>query len=183
MKMKLADYIIECERRAYIATGNPLCAWSAYGIARKFRREIPEWVLEYLDKSRVKLMFGVAGQIEKTGGGRDLGPTIASAFGLAGRGKRGTPFESYYDTNWWKYGRAVREYVKAGNSLEDARTWVAQNFRIKDNATIERAEKKYVLAFPEGEEELFIDEDDLPDFEVENDPEQAGTKKAGEPEA
>ena len=163
--MKPADYMIECERRAYFATKNPLHAWAAYGVARQHRRAIPEWVLEYLDKSRLGLVFSVPDQIEKTGTGRDLGPTIARAFGLAGRGRRGTPFESYYDTGWSDYGRAVRDYVKAGHSREDARAFAAVDFDVHET-TIIRGEEIYDLAFPEGDEEIFIDVDDMPDFET-----------------
>jgi hypothetical protein len=123
--MKLADYMIECERRAYVATGNPLHAWAAYGVGRQHKRAIPEWVLQYFDKARLGLVFNVPDAIEKRGNAKDLGPDIAKALGLHGKGQRGSPFESYYDTKWWEYGRAVHEYLKAGHELDDARGFAA----------------------------------------------------------
>ncbi|MFN2474333.1 MAG: hypothetical protein ABR588_10520 [Sphingomicrobium sp.] len=52
-------------------------------MARQYRREIPEWVFEYLDKARLGLVFNVGDAFEKQGAKENLGPVIARAFGMA----------------------------------------------------------------------------------------------------
>ena len=157
--MKLSAYRIECERRAYLATGNPMHVWEAYGVARQSQSAIPEWVLQYLDKARLGLIYNVSDAIDDRKGGKDLAAPIARALGLVADG-RGTPFD--YDTRWWGYGRKVREFVRAGDKLQIARENAA-NFYGVSTSTVMRGAKLYDKVFPEGEEELTIDEDELPE--------------------
>lgn len=166
--MKLVDYRIECERLAFEATKNPLHAWAAYGVARQAKVAIPEWVLAYLDKCRLGLVFTVPDAIEERGSAKDLGPVIAGAFGLVSKG-RGNPFE--YDERWWAIGRTIRRLMMVGIEGQEkggglseyhAKQTAAEDHGVSF-ATITRAFETYKAAFPEGDDHLMIDEDDLPD--------------------
>ena len=174
--MKLADYMIECERRAYLATGNPLHVWNAYSTVRAKRMDLPEWILRYFDKASWGIREIATDDVKR----KDLGPRIGRSLGLVNDGP-GTPFE--FDRKWWAYGRAVREYMKAGHDRDDARAFAAVDFEVHE-MTIVRNEQLYDLAFPGGEDEIVIDEGDLPDLDlpdIEADYESAaGIKKAGE---
>lgn len=160
--MKLVEYRLECERLAYEATNNPLHAWAAYGVARQAQVAIPEWVLTYLDKCRLGLVFTVPDAIEERGSAKDLGPVIAGAFGLVSKG-RGNPFE--YDERWWVYGRAVRllknEIEATGKEAKmDAVFFELGNHFSASDSKIRRGWKLFEKAFPEGDDHLVIDEDD-----------------------
>lgn len=154
--MKLTEFMIECERRAYLAKGNPLHVWNAYSTARAKGIAVPEWVLRYFDKASWDLR-ALANEPEK----KNLGPKIAKALDLV-RDGRGTPFD--YDTKWWVYGRKVREFVKRGDQLDHARSFAADEFGVSPS-TIRLAANLYDATFPEDDDELTIDEDDLPDFD------------------
>lgn len=169
MKLPLTDYRLEVERHAFLGTRNPMHAWVAYGIARRGGRNVPDWVLEYLDKAQLGLVFNIPDAIERQGSGKDLGPHIARAFGLVKTG-RGNPFE--FDDKWWRYGRLVRRLTTKGKegqerggamSLFHATQEAAEVFGVK-RKVIEYASKVYEKAFPDGVEEPQLDENDLPDF-------------------
>lgn len=161
--MKFADYRIECERRAYLQSKNPMHAWEAYGIARRSAREIPEWVLRYFDKARMGLELNVEDATEEGGTREDLARVIAKAFGLVSIGA-GTPFD--YNTKWWAYGRKVREFMKddergrPGFPLHHARGKAAKFYGVHVS-TIIRGAKVYDKVFPEGDDDIFIDEDEI----------------------
>ncbi|ADH86823.1 hypothetical protein [Desulfurivibrio alkaliphilus] len=52
----IASYLEDVLRADYEKTRNPLIAWHAYHHARALRKPVPEWVLEYLDKSAKRLL-------------------------------------------------------------------------------------------------------------------------------
>jgi hypothetical protein len=157
--VKRVDYQLELERRAYAVTKNPLHAWAAYAIARRGQREIPEWVLVYLDKAQRGLMFNVQDAFEKRGTMENLGPLIARAFGMASPGK-GTPLD--FEKNWWRHGLAVRTFLARGDQLDHARSFAAQEFGVH-RSTIRRNAALFDEVCPVDDKEFKIDEDDLPD--------------------
>jgi len=67
---------------------NPLYAWEAYFLARKYKLGIPEWVLEYLDRTAFRLF-------EKPPK-KDASRYIAKALNLHTRGK-GNIYSRYFD--------------------------------------------------------------------------------------
>lgn len=168
--MKLVEYRLECEKRAYEATDNPLHAWAAYGVARQAKIAIPEWVLAYLDKCHLGLVYTVPDAIEQQRSAKDLAPVIAGAFGLVSKG-RGNPFE--YEEKWWAIGRAVRRLMLVGVEGQEkggglteyhAKQTASEDYGVSFS-TITRAFKTYKAVFPDGDDHLVIDEDDLPDPE------------------
>jgi hypothetical protein len=153
--MKPTDFMLECERRAYLATGNPLHAWNAYTTARAKDVEIPQWVLRYFDTVSCELRSIEVSEKE------DLRSKVSRALGLGSVG-RGTPFNE--DAMWWAYGRKVRELRSAGYEKLQAAYARAAEFYGVSASTIRRGAKRYDKVFPEGDDELSVAEDNLPVF-------------------
>lgn len=153
--MKLSEYMIECERRAYLATENPMHVWNAYATARAKRIEVPEWVLRYFDKASWGIREMAGDDVPR----KDLAPRIARALNLV-RDGAGTPFD--YDNRWWAYGRKLREFINAGDKMTFARENTAGHFGVSVS-TIQRGAETYDKAFPDGDDQFVVDEDDLPD--------------------
>lgn len=160
--MKRIDYQLELERRAYLVTKNPMRVWNAYGVARQSQRAIPEWVLQYLDKARLGLVFNVQDTIEEQGTKTNLAPVIARAFGMTSRGS-GSPLD--FDMDWWRHGLTLRSFLDRGDQLDHARRFAAEEFGVHPS-TIIRSAKLFDKVCPAGDEQFKIDEDDLPDDEV-----------------
>lgn len=152
--MKLSEFMIECERRAYLATGNPMHVWNAYATTRAKRIDVPEWILRYLDKASWGIREMAGDDVPR----KDLAPRIARSLDLV-RDGAGTPFD--YDNRWWAYGRKVREFRKRGDQLDHARRFAAEFFEVSVS-TIMRGARIYDDAFPDGDDEFVIEEDDLP---------------------
>lgn len=84
--------IIELERK-YRAEGNPLAAWDAYVLCREWGKTIPEWVLQYLDRSAKRLMSAIPGKVS----GKKPPDHVLESFGMKTRGK-GNSFSRHLES-------------------------------------------------------------------------------------
>ena len=160
MTSKLDAYY-EVQKRAFVATNNPMYAWAAYSRARLIGDEIPEWVLKYLDfsaRALLELSAQTQETLEKTSkggkirkakrGAKDIGPRVAAALKLSSKGA-GTALSSYH-SDWELYGLLVRHFrqnhVGETNAIEE----IAGDKGVSAS-TIRAAYKLYDKLFPGNE--------------------------------
>lgn len=141
--MRHPDDLIEVERRCLVETNNVMHVWAAYGFARAAGVPIPEWVLRYFDKAGHGLM-ALAVEAKKQGG-KDFGPRIAKAFGLATAGS-GSPLTAYHSA-WMTFGMNVRYRMQQGDKEYLAIASVARDGGVSD-ATVRRAHELFDKLFP-----------------------------------
>lgn len=86
------EYELQCGldslHSIYLETSNPLAAWDAYQLARKKKVPVPEWVMEYLDRSACNLL--APNRLDDVGHCLELKPKT--------KPKNSRPF-SQYDTS------------------------------------------------------------------------------------
>ena len=103
-------------KRQYRTTQNPLYVWAAYRACRAAKATIPEWVLEYLDRSAEHLLE--LEQEFKTGRNpKETVSAIADAFEMKTRGA-GTVFSRVdlgKDIEWFMISLEVYKRIKEGN--------------------------------------------------------------------
>lgn len=149
--MSHPEDLIEVERRCFIETDNVMHVWAAYGFARAAGAPVPDWVLRYFDRIGRSIM---ALAIEaRTEGGKDLGPRIAKALGLASAG-RGSPLTAYH-SDWMVLGMNVRDRMRQGDKDYLAVESVAKDGGVSE-ATVRRAHELFDKLFPS--EGIFPDE-------------------------
>ena len=137
-----ADYI-EVERRCLVETDNAMHVWAAYSFARAAGDPIPDWVMRYFDMV-ARGLFALAVEA-KAEGGKDMGPKIARAMGLASKG-RGAPLVEYHN-RWMTFGMNVRHRMQQGDKEVFAIESVAKSGGVSIS-TVERAYKRYAALFP-----------------------------------
>jgi len=144
------DDMIEADRRCFVETGNPMHAWAAYSLARVCDAPIPEWVLRYLDMVGRNLLALSADS--QDGGGKDLGPKIATALKLEGKPRSGSPLVTYH-ADWMVFGMNVRDRMtRVGRDGRfDLETYAIESVASEagvSKSTVRRAFKLYEALFP-----------------------------------
>jgi hypothetical protein len=138
------DDMIEVERRCLVETDNVMHAWAAYSMARVCGAPVPDWVLRYFDKAARNLL-ALSAEAQESGG-RDLGPKIAKALGLASVGA-GSPLVAYH-ADWQTFGMNVRARLpEFGGKEYLAIESVASDVGVSV-AAVRRAFKLYDALFP-----------------------------------
>jgi hypothetical protein len=147
--MNHPDNLIEVERRCYLESGNAMHVWAAYAFARAVDAPLPDWVMSYLDRCGRNLM-ALSSEVRSTSG-KDLGPRIAKAFGLASPGS-GSPLTTYHH-DWMSLGMSVRDRItrRDDRGRADQETYAIE--QVADEAglapsTVRRAYKLFDHIFP-----------------------------------
>jgi hypothetical protein len=156
VKRKWADLSsrlqVEEYRRRYLKTGNPVYAWRAYAECRSAHRDIPDWVLEYLDEpARAFWRWSMVGRPPK-----ELGEALADALLMRRPGRKGpgTVFaEVFPDKESRALAVEVYQRVRAGEKPYLAVENAAKTAGVS-RSTVQRAWDRHMDEFRATEQEL-----------------------------
>lgn len=106
---KLRQEFLEYLRQGYAETDNPLFAWDARSLARKWKLSVPEWVEEYLDWANKQVLHS-----------DNKAADVAGFFNLGGNRSR-TQFRSYLTRRAMdKAVDFMNDYIREGIGVEKA---------------------------------------------------------------
>jgi hypothetical protein len=133
-------------RRKYEMTGNPLYAWETFASCRSAGEDIPEWVLEYLDRAAGKLLEYAQHDPPPAKGETSTAVAVAMEMKIPGRSGQGTVFTQYVANEKNESGRrilqGVSDRMEAGDKDTHAFENVAKEFGVS-HSTVRRAWQKF----------------------------------------
>jgi hypothetical protein len=113
-------------RRKFEMTGNPIYVWEAFKFYRSMKKQIPEWIMEYLDHAASKLLQHA--QHEPAKGEASI--AIAAAMDM-NRGGQGNVFTQYAanekNESDHRILQAVSDRIKAGEKPKHAFEFAAKD--------------------------------------------------------
>ena len=148
-ELRIAERLIIAAKRSYEESGNPLNVWRAYVECRAAGLEIPEWVLEYLD--RVGRNFWQLSMInEKKPPPDEMAPAIAVALEMKKPGKSGSGnvFKQFQDSSGLLMACEVAWHRQDNHKLDIAYELVAKKHG-KSKSTVRTAWLRYGSIFLE----------------------------------